>query len=69
MFGQVISVVRLSPTMVRVVLGGGDLQDFEPSAATDAYDEAWREVTPDWMAYAGPDLASEMGAWVDIADV
>lgn len=37
MFGIVQSVEKLSPGMVRVVLGEGDLANFEPSAATDAY--------------------------------
>ena len=37
MFAEVRSVERLSPTMVRVVLAGGELEAFEPSPATDAY--------------------------------
>lgn len=37
MYAQVQRVEQLSPTMVRVVLGGGELDSFEASPATDAY--------------------------------
>lgn len=37
MYGEVQLVERLNPTMVRITLAGGDLDRFEPSAATDAY--------------------------------
>lgn len=37
MYGQVRRVEQLSPTMLRVVLGDGELDGFEPSPATDAY--------------------------------
>ena len=37
MYAEVRRVEQLTPTMVRVVLGGGELDSFEPSPATDAY--------------------------------
>ncbi|MEM8708211.1 MAG: siderophore-interacting protein [Actinomycetota bacterium] len=37
MYAEVRSVERLSPSMVRVILAGGDLDAYEPSPATDAY--------------------------------
>ena len=37
MYAEVRTVDRLSPTMIRVVLGGGELDHYEPSPATDAY--------------------------------
>ena len=37
MYAEVRTVERLSPTMIRVVLGGGELDAYEPSPATDAY--------------------------------
>ena len=37
MHGQVVSVERLTPQMVRIVLGGDGLADFEAPADTDAY--------------------------------
>lgn len=37
MYAEVRSVERLSPTMIRVVLGGGELESYEPSPAADAY--------------------------------
>jgi NADPH-dependent ferric siderophore reductase len=37
MHGEVLSATRLTPSMVRVVLGGGDLDRFVMVDATDAY--------------------------------
>lgn len=37
MYGEVVSTEQLTPTMIRVVLGGGTLDEFEMSPATDAY--------------------------------
>ena len=37
MHGEVLSAERLTPSMVRVVLGGGDLDRFAMVDATDAY--------------------------------
>ncbi|MEM9464848.1 MAG: siderophore-interacting protein [Actinomycetota bacterium] len=37
MYAEVQRVEQLSPTMVRIVLGGGELDAFEASPATDAY--------------------------------
>lgn len=37
MYGEVISTEQLTPTMVRVVLGGGTLDEFQMVPATDAY--------------------------------
>ncbi len=37
MYAEVQEVVRLSPTLLRVVLTGGTLDQFEASTATDAY--------------------------------
>jgi NADPH-dependent ferric siderophore reductase len=37
MHGEVLSTERLTPSMVRVVLGGGDLDRFAMVDATDAY--------------------------------
>lgn len=36
-FGEVASVEHLSPSMIRIVLTGGTLDSFEPTAATDGY--------------------------------
>ena len=36
-FGEVVEVQRLTPRMVRVVLGGDGLVDFAPTAWTDQY--------------------------------
>lgn len=41
MFGRVERVERLSPHMVRVVLGGGGLDDFTPGPWTDGYVNAY----------------------------
>ncbi|MGH1490159.1 MAG: siderophore-interacting protein [Acidimicrobiales bacterium] len=37
MYAEVKNVERLTPSMMRVVLSGGDLDQFEASAATDSY--------------------------------
>ncbi|MEM9200666.1 MAG: siderophore-interacting protein [Actinomycetota bacterium] len=37
MYAEVKTVQQLTPTMVRVVLTGGELESFEASPATDAY--------------------------------
>src|ERR1700761_2777776 len=37
MHGRVVSTEWLTPALVRVVLGGGDLERFEMPYATDAY--------------------------------
>ena len=37
MHAQVISTQRLTPSLVRVVLGGDGLRDFAMPATTDAY--------------------------------
>lgn len=37
MYGEVLSTQQLSPTIIRVVLGGGTLDQFEMTSATDAY--------------------------------
>lgn len=37
MYAEVLSTEQLTPSMIRVVLGGGTLDQFEMSPATDAY--------------------------------
>ncbi len=37
MYAEVHEVIKLSPTLLRVVLAGGTLDEFETSPATDAY--------------------------------
>src|SRR5690348_16440520 len=37
MYGRVVSTERLTPSLVRVVLGGGDMPSLEMPDATDAY--------------------------------
>lgn len=37
MYAEVQEVIKLSPTLLRVVLSGGTLDQFETSGATDAY--------------------------------
>ena len=37
MHGEVLRTARLSPSMVRVVLGGPGLADFRPSSEADSY--------------------------------
>lgn len=37
MYAEVSTVTHLSPTLIRIALSGGTLDEFEPSPATDAY--------------------------------
>ena len=37
MYGEVDKVIQLTPSMVRIVLGGDGLADFEPTPFTDQY--------------------------------
>jgi len=37
MYGEVLTTEQLSPSVIRVVLGGGTLNEFEGTDATDAY--------------------------------
>lgn len=37
MYGEVREIHQLTPAMTRLVFGGGDLTEFEPTQATDAY--------------------------------
>ena len=52
MHGVVEEVVRLTPSMVRVVLGGDGLADFEPTPYTDQYVNAL--FVPDGASYTAP---------------
>ncbi len=52
MYGEVQTVERLSPSMVRVVLGGGDLAGFEPTPYTDQYINA--QFLPADAPYTAP---------------
>lgn len=52
MFGVVEEVARLTPSMVRVVLGGEGLDTFEPSPFTDQYVNAL--FVPDGAPYSVP---------------
>lgn len=52
MHGEVVEVIRLTPTMVRVVLGGQGLETFEPTAFTDQYVNAL--FVPDGAPYSVP---------------
>jgi NADPH-dependent ferric siderophore reductase len=52
MYGEVEQVVRLTPTMVRVVLGGEGLERFEPTSFTDQYVNAL--FIPDGSPYSVP---------------
>ncbi len=36
-FGEVVQKIQLTPTMVRVILGGEGLDDYEPKPCTDEY--------------------------------
>jgi len=51
-FGEVAEVVRLTPTMVRVVLGGEGLADYEPVPFTDQYVNAL--FVPEGAPYTVP---------------
>jgi NADPH-dependent ferric siderophore reductase len=50
--GEVIEVIRLTPAMVRVVLGGDGLEQFEPTPFTDQYENAL--FVPDGAPYTVP---------------
>jgi NADPH-dependent ferric siderophore reductase len=52
MFGEVVAVEQLSPGMVRVILGGGDLHDFQSTGATDEYINA--QFLPEGAPYTVP---------------
>ncbi|MEM7141788.1 MAG: siderophore-interacting protein [Actinomycetota bacterium] len=52
MYAEVQSVQRLSPSMVRVVLGGGEIAGFTASDATDAYVNA--AFIPEGAPYGVP---------------
>jgi NADPH-dependent ferric siderophore reductase len=51
-YGEVVRVERLSPSMVRIVLGGPGLDEFEPTDLTDQYVNAL--FVPDGAPYAVP---------------
>jgi NADPH-dependent ferric siderophore reductase len=51
-YGEVLEVQRLTPRMVRVVLGGGGLDDFTPTEWTDQYVNAL--FVPDGAPYGVP---------------
>ena len=52
MYGEVRSTQRLTPSMVRVVLGGGDLDGFVPTPYTDQYINA--QFFPGGAPYTAP---------------
>lgn len=52
MYGTVVTTERLSPEMVRVVLGGEGLADFTPVSHTDAYVNCF--FLPPGAGYAPP---------------
>lgn len=52
MYGEVVEVERLTPRLVRVVLGGGDLDSFESTEFTDQYVNAL--FVPDGAPYSVP---------------
>lgn len=52
MHGEVLGTQRLSPHLVRVVLGGPGLDDFEPAADSDQYVNCF--FLPDGAPYAVP---------------
>ena len=52
MYGTVVRTERLTPDLVRVVLGGDGLAEFAPCADTDAYVNAF--FVPDEAPYAVP---------------
>lgn len=52
MYGEVVEVERLSPTMVRVVLGGSGLDEYQPADTTDQYVNAL--FIPDGAPYSAP---------------
>ena len=50
--GEVQSTERLTPSMIRVVLGGGTLADFTPVPFTDQYINA--QFIPRGAPYSAP---------------
>ena len=52
MYGEVRSTERLTPSMVRVVLGGGDLDEFVPTPYSDQYINA--QFIPAGAPYTAP---------------
>ena len=63
MHGEVIEVIRLTPRLVRVVLGGDGLADFQATQFTDQYVNAL--FVPDGARYSAPfdlDAARELPA-------
>ena len=52
MYGEVRSTQRLTPSMVRVVLGGGDLDEFVPTPYSDQYINA--QFIPAGAPYTAP---------------
>lgn len=52
MYGEVESTERLTPSMVRVVLGGGDLKNFAPTEQCDQYINA--QFVPAGALYTAP---------------
>ena len=52
MYGEVRSTQRLTPSMVRVVLGGGDLDGFVPTPYSDQYINA--QFFPGGVPYTAP---------------
>lgn len=51
-YGEVVEVERLTPRMVRIVLGGDGLADYEPCGFTDQYVNAF--FIPDGAPYSVP---------------
>lgn len=63
MFGEVTATERLSPSMVRIVLGGPGLDDFHPTGFSDEYVNIL--VVPDDAPYGVPfdlEAVKELGA-------
>ena len=52
MYGEVRSTQRLTPSMVRVVLGGGDLDEFVPTPYSDQY--IFAQFFPGGTPYTAP---------------
>ena len=52
MYGEVKDVTTISPSMVRIVLGGNGLEDFSPTDFTDQYINAY--FIPEKASYEPP---------------
>ena len=52
MYGEVKDVTTISPSMVRIVLGGNGLEDFSPTGFTDQYINAY--FIPENASYKPP---------------